>query len=337
MSHCSEFGSDLTIRQSEGSRDSTMVDKRFQITGARFSVALLIVAGVSGCQSIRKPTVFSRLGPATAEKVRFEQPHRMAVIWKETAMPTVPGKKSTRGFGGRVYFYNAADEPVRVAGDFIVYAFDDSVSESIENGTPTRTPDRKYVYRASELQQHFSQSGIGPSYSIWVPWDEVGGKQVSVALLPMFKPIDGQIVNAGQSIAVLPGKDTEIIGVEVNNASLNTVRQASAELPDHSDHSTDVIGSREENARRRRTTTIELPRGLSRQMQQLPAQPLLSGIPAPGARTHIPPPTTAVNKTTDMTESDQRLFQRVTDESTRGTESGKFERQPVFGSPGPFR
>ena len=314
-----------------------MVDNRIQKPGLVLLAALLLLIGTSGCQSIRKPTVFSRLGPKAAEKVKYEQPHRMAVIWKDTSMPTVPGKKSTRGFGGRVYFYNGADEPVRVDGDLIVYAFDDSKAKALAEIDKTRNPDRKYVFRATELQQHFSQTGIGASYSVWIPWDEVGGDQASIALLPMFKPTNGQIVNAGQSIAVLPGKNSDISSIAINSASVNEVRRASAELPDEFGYGADAIGIREENARRRRTTTIDLPRNLSRQMQNLPAQPTQSGMTERDAGSAFAPSSTGAKDSAGMTELDQQLYQRVTDDSTRELNSGRSKRQPVFGSPGPFR
>lgn len=222
--------------------------------GLSVVVALMIIA--SGCQSMRKPTVFSRLAPEEAAEPEYKQPHRMAVIWKETTMPSRPGQKPTRGFGGRVYFYDEADKPVRCEGDLLVYAFNDSSAH--DDGT-SDAPERKYVFEADDLQNHFSPSAMGPSYSIWIPWDNGIDDKVTVALLPVFKPSDGQIVNAGQSIAILPGRDSDVNRIQFEKSTISEVRQVGVELP---------IDMKElADSQRRPTTTIEVPKSMAQQLQ----------------------------------------------------------------------
>jgi hypothetical protein len=303
---------------------------------ALLPLAIAMIAGFGGCQSLRSPTVFSRLAKPADEKVKFEQPHRMAIIWKESSMPTSPTRKPTRGFGGRVYFYNAADEPVRVDGELVVYAFNDSGSDDSQTADKPRTPERKYVFRASELQQHFSQTKIGPSYSVWVPWDEVGGEQVNVSLLPMFKPVDGQIINSGQSLAILPGKSADRNRVEYRQAEINTILRASADVPDGA-IDTSPIESRIDNSGKRRPTTINVPRGLARQIREStpPDAPAAVTSKTATPRAAIADPANA--EPDELSETAKQLYQRLGNEAARYQSAIQPERQPVFGSPGPVR
>lgn len=296
------------------------------------ALSVVMLVGLAGCQSLRSPTVFSRLAAPADEEVEFAQPHRLAVIWKDSTIPGYSGSKPVRGFGGRVYFYDAKDEPIRVDGDLVVYAFDDSKYDASGDAPKSRMPERKYVFRASELQQHFSQTKIGPSYSVWVPWDEVGGEQVSVSLLPMFKPVNGQIINSGQSLAVLPGKASNSNKVKFEQAEIKTVSHASALLPDGSIDAS-AIENRIENAQKRRATTINIPRGMARQLQNVsPSE--LPPVDPPGQSTE---PNSAITEGHELTETAARLYQRLSDEAARTQSTIRPERQAVFGSPGPVR
>jgi len=125
-------------------------------------------------------------------------PETMAAIWN-FGIYEKPGSKSVRGLGGRLYFYDANNNPVAAEGELIVYGFDE------DNGNKTR-PDKKFIFRESELQSHYSESALGGSYSIWIPWDKVGGYRKSVTLLPVFKSKDGRIIRSEQSINLLAGK-----------------------------------------------------------------------------------------------------------------------------------
>ena len=122
----------------------------------------------------------------------------MAVIWN-FGVYEKPGTPSVRGLGGRIYFYDANNNAVTAEGELTVYGFDD------DNGTQTK-PDKKFVFRESEFQSHFSESALGGSYSVWIPWDKVGGYRKSVTLLPVFKTKDGDIIRSEQSINLLAGK-----------------------------------------------------------------------------------------------------------------------------------
>ena len=76
----------------------------------------------------------------------------------------------------------ASHQPVKAEGDLVVYAFDDSPPESEQVEA-----NRKYVITAEDFESHFSPSEFGPSYSVWIPWDAVGGQAQSISVVPVFR------------------------------------------------------------------------------------------------------------------------------------------------------
>ncbi|EAQ77962.1 hypothetical protein DSM3645_27326 [Blastopirellula marina DSM 3645] len=159
--------------------------------------ALVIVIG-GGCNTITRRT--PRLPWQDKDEEEYGPPAKLVAIWKDSVM-VPPGQRATRGFGGRVYFYDATNKPVRVRGTFTVYAFDDDVKG---NGNKSK-PDRKYVFEECDLQSHYSMSKIGHSYSFWIPWDAVGGEQRCVTLAPYFQAAEGALVSGEQSRTMLLG------------------------------------------------------------------------------------------------------------------------------------
>ncbi len=126
-------------------------------------------------------------------------PKHVVAIWSDAVM-RLPGKPPTRGLGGRLYFYDEKQKPIKTHGQLVVYGYDDSI-----DGTEKTAPDRKYVFTADEFQRHYSESEIGPSYSVWLPWDVDGGPQMAVSVLPSFTTGDGQLVMGELARHVLPG------------------------------------------------------------------------------------------------------------------------------------
>src|SRR4029453_16552070 len=84
----------------------------------------------SGCKSFTPPNwakswyTVEEPKPKLVES-KYAKPVRMAVIWSP-ALLNKSGKKPTRGFGGRIYFYDAANKAVPVEGQLVVYGYDDS-------------------------------------------------------------------------------------------------------------------------------------------------------------------------------------------------------------------
>jgi hypothetical protein len=224
--------------------------------------------------------------PKEVKKQDFQVPTRVVALWSP-AMYSAPGKPPTRGFGGRLYFYNQKDQPIPIDGQLVVYGYNDSLQK--QDG---KQADRKFVFTSAQLSSHFSPAELGASYSIWIPWDGVGGPQLEISLLPVFTSSSGQVVMGEQSRNLLPGAATPpsnahaeqstvqpiIIDHRVAPASfssspedLGTGRfspQSAAGEQSFYTHATPI--QPQENIR---TTSIQLTRGMAERLIQERQQP----------------------------------------------------------------
>lgn len=182
----------------------------------------------SGCQFAPDMTRRSKeflFGEATREV-----PDRMMVIWTDTVLhqPQQPG---VRGFGARIYFFKGnGTEPIEVDGGLAVYAFNAS-----GNAPLSSKPERKFVFTADQFSKFLSHTDMGPSYSIWVPWDQVGGASVQLSLVTRFEGRHGGVVISDPTVKLLPGVDAPIAPVS------SEIRQAGGQLPDLSSHGPETV------------------------------------------------------------------------------------------------
>lgn len=167
------------------------------IPGRRAAALLLALLFVSGCAQFNLRDKWKELTGDTGE---FRRPMRVVAIWSDTVM-TNPATVPIRGFGARLMFYEGDEQkPIKVSGALTVYAFD----EANRKKTDTR-PDRKYVFTADQLEKHYSKSELGHSYSVWIPWDAVGGESKEISLIVRFIPTTGGVVISEQVKQFLPG------------------------------------------------------------------------------------------------------------------------------------
>ena len=82
-----------------------------------------------------------------------------------------------------MFYEGKNEEPIKVDGTLVVYAFDETNRDA-----NNARPDRKYVFTPQQLPLHYSKSKVGHSYSVWMPWDEVGGVQKEITLIVRFQP-----------------------------------------------------------------------------------------------------------------------------------------------------
>lgn len=118
-------------------------------------------------------------------------PIKMAATWSDT-VSHAPGKPATRGFGGRLYFYDDRMNSIKVDGKLVVYIFDDDLRGGGE-------PQRKYLFNAEDFARHCTGSELGPSYSVWLPWDAVGGPMKQLSIVPFFLPSQGELITGEQT------------------------------------------------------------------------------------------------------------------------------------------
>ena len=129
-----------------------------------------------------------------------ELPERMVATWTDTTLSTA-GQSTKRGFGGKLMFFKRdSEDPVRVEGNLVVYAFDETDRPDHETH-----PSRRYIFPVEEFVRHESDSTLGPTYSFWLPWDEIGGQQRHISLIAKFEPKKGPVVIGEQTRHLLPG------------------------------------------------------------------------------------------------------------------------------------
>lgn len=171
----------------------------------------LVVAGTAGCQTLPEMPRFPWTKEMEKEKEKkkreYAKPARMVAIWTDTVRYTT-GMQPTRGFGGRIYFYNDKGQAIPVKGQLAVYGYDDTDVDE-ESIPENRPPQKRFVFTSEQFTQHFSKTDLGASYSIWIPWDAAGGEKRSISLLPVFTTSEGEVVGGQQSVNVLPGKSKD--------------------------------------------------------------------------------------------------------------------------------
>jgi hypothetical protein len=218
-------------------------------TRSHLMLVVLSTLGVlcaCGCASTKRSWKFAKngdfkraVGLKSDKPLPPETPVRLVSTWTDTVL-NQPGKPPQRGFGGKLIFFKPdSEEPVRVDGQLVVYAFDESDREAHETH-----PSRKYVFPRDEFLRHESETQLGASYSVWLPWDEVGGNIKQISLIARFEPHGGSTVLGEQTKHLLPGvsKDNPEMLVSpgvgkvdmaqhTERTKLQTVRQLSAEAP----------------------------------------------------------------------------------------------------------
>ena len=226
--------------------------------GAAVGLAIVLLCGCANLDW-RRPIPWR-----SASERKTETPVKLVGNWNEAILRT-PGQRPVRGFGGRVLFYGQQNgHPIEVDGSVVVYAFEESGRDS-----GSAAPDRKFVFPAHLLEKHFSESKLGPSYSFWLPWDEVGGERKEISLIVRFEPEEGPVIVGAQSKNLLPGTapiaetsapaDQTPSGSSVADTGVSTdaVKPAGFSQPPDN-HTTLGIGG-QPSGEQMITTTISLP------------------------------------------------------------------------------
>lgn len=312
-------------------------------------LALLMAA--SGCSMTKKTGNATK--PTTDWKSAFKKesskpgeygvPERMAVIWTDS-IASAGGVSSVRGFGGRVYFYDGAGDPIRVDGEMSVYAFDDT------DGEDKTMPDRVYRFTREDFQKHFGETQLGPSYSIWLPWDKMGGDQKSIALLPMFKTAENQVVKSEQSLNFLPGKnpprlvdDPSVPFRVLGSSSTVTNAKPSNARSGKSGYDVQLVSNAESidanQVRHDRTTTIDVPRQMTRRMRNDLASATVESVAANMQAQVSFGPSDEVNASNAIPSSNRPTANLPSGTPAKPPQSEEATSRPraVFGAPGALK
>ena len=160
-------------------------------------VCLLTLVLSSGCQFA--PSKFKMHWPWTKEKT-VPQPERVLAVWTDTVLHQT-GQAGVRGFGGRVYFYEQdKTDPIEIDGGLAIYVFDADKLQAHD-----QRPLRKFVFTAEQFATHMSRTSLGPSYSVWLPWGEVGGPPLRLSLIARYEGSAGGTTISEPTVKLLPG------------------------------------------------------------------------------------------------------------------------------------
>ncbi len=232
-------------------------------------VAVCMMMGMVGCASTDFAEYKKQIPWIGEGEEPTGVPVSMVAIWSDTVAFHGRGKP-TRGFGGRIYFYDEKSHPIKVDGKLVVYGFDATEDENGDPAVDPSRPQRKFIFTPEQLSALHSESDIGASYSVWIPWDEAGGFKKKINLAPYFSPSDGVVVPGDLARLVLPGKKLTEMSDELyaeekeikgNSKSRSGVQQAS-----YSEKASGNDNSQQEQTKRR-TTTIRVPPSLGQRMR----------------------------------------------------------------------
>lgn len=261
------------------------------------ALACLLVFSCNGCSSLT--TTKSKSGKRDStwsffQKKEYQTPSSINVTWTYDIF-TKEGKPPTRGFGGRLYFYNEKSQAIPVDGELTVYGFDDT--NRSHDGSSMESADKKFRFTAEQFTSHFSESELGASYSIWIPWDAAPGLQKKIMLIPTFKTKDGPVIRGNAATVLLPG----IINAEGDQKVIQASTHGGVQRASHTSPSKPASGMRPaEPPLSNRTTTIQLPaRGYQ-------AKPMLSSEQAAALLQHVQesqPPTQLPVFPSDVSQS----------------------------------
>lgn len=186
---------------------------------------LMLLSSLAGCSAFNLSQSMhfdlDKPFPWEADEAEVQVPTRMAVVWHDTVL-NQRRRRGVRGFGARVMFYNdESDKPIRVEGDIAVYAFDNTTAVEAD-----AKPDRKYVFKHEQLEKHYSKSGLGHSYSFWVPWDEVGGEPRKIDLMLSFEDMTGAKIQSDSTRQKLPGISKGMLAGKAKSEQTQTAEVA---------------------------------------------------------------------------------------------------------------
>ncbi|EMI21634.1 signal peptide protein [Rhodopirellula maiorica SM1] len=193
------------------------------------SLAVAMICSTVGCitvgpdgKRVTKPGgSFAEKMPWAKKKDEVPEPYpnpvKMAATWTpDTLVQT--NRTPTRGFGGRIFFYNEKSHAVPVDGTLVIHGFD-------ENAETSDKATKRFEFTPEQFTRHFSQCDLGASYSIWVPWDAVGGEARRISLVASFRTKEGVTVQGVPATVMLPGKESAEVKIAKAERKLSTKYQ----------------------------------------------------------------------------------------------------------------
>lgn len=264
-----------------------------------------------------------------AKEKPISQPDRVLAVWTDTVLHQT-GQAGVRGFGGRVYFYEQdKTDPIEVDGGLAIYVFDADKLQAHD-----QRPLRKFVFTAEQFATHMSRTSLGPSYSVWLPWGEVGGPPLRLSLIVRYEGAAGGTTISDPTIKLLPGVPARSIeseqeltqlqnGSSVQLAGHTSPLKSGEQAEPYSEYDTDDPSVQTLNRPSRRMhdiKTIDLPPSFQRHFQRSGEANLRGdGLPKDDAGASIAPTNSSTssssapssNPSTTLTTVDAKSLQAL--------------------------
>jgi len=229
------------------------------------TIAVICIAGtlLTGCNMFPKDDDVQRDWLGREVEIIYGVPSKVVAIWTNSVFNEA-GNAPVRGLGGRVYFYDAEHRPVRVEGKLSIFMYDDTTGSLVD---VKQEADKVVHFTQEEVEGNFSPSEFGPSYSFWVPWDEVGGDRKQLSVIPVFTDTTGHMLVGEQARHLLPGTEP----VEILDEHGEPIMQTSYTERETKNAKVSRM-SREEAIDRvvGKSTTIKLPSTMQERLKQSP-------------------------------------------------------------------
>jgi hypothetical protein len=241
---------------------------------AALAAICLVALLLSGCSTLQSKWKW----PGSEAKAKL--PETVMPIWTDTVLHQ-PGQPGVRGFGGRVYFYaDKNGDPIKVDGALTVYVFDGDAQDA-----NSHKPLRKFVITADQLASHHSKSDLGDSYSIWLPWDKVGGPSQSLSLICRFDGREGGTAISDAASKLLPGEtNDEVIVTKESKSAVQQVAFAEPAGDESDDELDNPAGESDSGARQGQLKSYSLALPPSFQRHITGTQPETTVIDAIAAK-----------------------------------------------------
>lgn len=232
---------------------------------------LLVASTCLGCTTTKGPSSSWNMWSKKKKPPAVGTPARIVAIWSHDVLNT-PGELGTAGFGGRIYFYDDKNQAIPVDGALTIHGYDDTDGPE----THGKYPDKTFVFTKDQLKHHYGESELGCSYSIWIPWQAVGGDQRKVSLVPSFKTNSGTLLVGHQTQNLLPGNRPTETGPSRQEIALSQLLDNGVQKQNSSQSYRSTSTQPLQPPAREpgfTTTTINVTRNLTQQMQNSPVVP----------------------------------------------------------------
>jgi hypothetical protein len=149
-----------------------------------FTVLVSVVAGCAETSFIKSTGKFV---PGLKDKLKDQQAARILCLWEAAEGQGLEGQ-TTRGFAGQVLFFGYGDPaPIEVHGEVRIYQYD-----NFDPDERSPKPIHVFVFDAGGWNAHQSESTVGHSYNVFLPYVNDHSGTARCALKVEYIPKNGR-------------------------------------------------------------------------------------------------------------------------------------------------